>query len=159
MSLHSVSTPDVLGRKEAAASGLSRFYTGQSCREGHHAERFVGNRQCVVCNAEKARNRELQRGSRDPSFRMYRNTLRRTGMALGRRASPSYALGCNHSKLRDHIAAQFRMGMSWDRYRQWEVDHIEPLASARDLNHLIQLCYYTNLQPLWRRENRMKGGA
>lgn len=159
MSLHSVSTPAVLGRKEAAASGLSRFYTGQSCREGHRAERFVGNRQCVVCNAQQARNRELQRGSRDPSFRMYRNTLRRTGMALGGRASPSYTLGCNHSKLRDHIAAQFRVGMSWDSYRQWEVDHIIPLALARDLDHLIQLCYYTNLQPLWRRENRIKGGA
>lgn len=159
MSLHSVGTPIVLGRKEAAASGLSRFYTGQTCKEGHRAERFVGNRQCVACNAKQARQRELLRGIREPSFRMYRNALRRTGMALSGRASPSYALGCNHSKLRDHIAAQFRIGMSWDSYRQWEVDHIEPLASARDLDHLIQLCYYTNLQPLWRRENRMKGGA
>lgn len=159
MSLQHVGTFVVLSRKEAAMSGLSRFYTGQLCREGHRAERFVGNRQCVVCNAQKARQRERQRGSREPSFRMYRNTLRRTGMALSGRASPSYALGCNHSKLRDHIAVQFRMGMSWDRYRQWEVDHIEPLAMATDLDDLIRLCHYTNLQPLWRRENRMKGGA
>ncbi|TIQ28740.1 MAG: hypothetical protein E5X48_31010 [Mesorhizobium sp.] len=159
MSLQNVGTPIVLTRKEAAASGLSRFYTGLLCREGHRAERFVGNRQCVVCNALKARQRECQRGFREPSFRMYRNTLRRTGMALSGRASPSYALGCNHSKLRDHIAARFRVGMSWGTYRQWEIDHIEPLALARDLDHLIHLCHYTNLQPLWRRENRMKGGA
>lgn len=159
MSPQCIGTPVVLSRNEAAMSGLSRFYTGHLCREGHLAERFVGNRQCVVCNAQQARQRELQRGSRDPSFRMYRNTLRRTGMALGGRASPAYALGCNHSKLRDHIAAQFRAEMSWDRYRHWEVDHIVPLAMARDLDHLVQLCYYTNLQPLWRRENRMKGGA
>lgn len=159
MSLQATGTPIVLDRTEAAMRGLSRFYTGQLCREGHRAERFVGNRQCVVCNTRQARQRELLRGLREPSYRMYRNTLRRTGMALTGRASPVYAVGCDHAKLRDHIKARFRPGMTWERYRQWEVDHIEPLALARDLDDLIRRCHYTNLQPLWRRENRMKGGA
>lgn len=159
MSLQSTSTLIVLDRTEAAMRGLSRFYTGQLCKEGHRAERFVGNRQCVVCNARQARQRELLRGLSEPSFRMYRNTLRRAGMALRGRASPSKAVGCNHAKLRDHIEARFRAGMTWEKYRQWEVDHIVPLGLAKDLGELILLCYYTNLQPLWRRENRMKGGA
>ncbi|MEW9806458.1 hypothetical protein [Mesorhizobium marinum] len=159
MSLQSTGTPIVLDRKEAAKRGLSRFYTGQLCREGHRAERFVGNRQCVVCNARQARQREVLRGLWEPSYRMYRNTLRRTGMALQGRASPAYAVGCDHVKLRDHIHARFRPGMTWGRYRQWEVDHIEPLGLASDLDDLIRRCHYTNLQPLWRRENRMKGGA
>jgi hypothetical protein len=90
---------------------------------------------------------------------MHRNTLRRTGMALRGRASPANALACDHPKLRDHIAARFRNGMSWERYRQWEVDHIKPLSSARTLNELVALCHFSNLQPLWRSENLRKGGA
>lgn len=159
MSLQGVGTSIVLSRTEAAMSGLSRFYTGKLCRDGHRSERYVTNRQCVACNAGKARQRELLRGFREPSFRMYRNTLRRTGMALRGCASPAEAVGCDHPELRNHIAAQFRHGMSWERYRQWEVDHIEPLALARCIDDLVRRCHYTNLQPLWRRENRIKGGA
>jgi hypothetical protein len=146
-------------RAEAATSGLSRFYTGVPCRAGHRAERYVSNRQCVACNAAKARQRERQRGVLDPSFRMYRNTLRRTGMALRGRASPANAVGCEHPELRDHIASGFRKGMSWELYRQWEVDHVTPLSAAGSLKELIGLCHFSNLQPLWRRDNQRKGGA
>jgi hypothetical protein len=72
---------------------------------------------------------------------MFRNTLRRTGMALRGRASPAKALGCTHPELRDYIAARFRPGMSWERYRQWEVDHVMPLSAARTLGELIALCH------------------
>jgi hypothetical protein len=156
---HSAGTVHVLSRMEAAASGLSRFYTGRPCKVGHFSERFVSNRQCVVCNATKARQREAARGFEDPSFRMYRNTLRRTGMVLRGQASPADAVGCDHAELRDHIASQFRTGMAWDTYRQWEVDHVKPLSSARTLSELIVLCHFSNLQPLWRSENLKKGGA
>lgn len=159
MTVQNVGTSMVLGRIEAATRGLSRFYTGTPCREGHRTERYVSNRQCVACNAAKARQRERTRGLREPSFRMYRNTLRRTGMALKGRASPADAVGCDHSELRDHIAARFRAGMCWERYRQWEVDHVVPLSSARTLWELIDLCHYGNLQPLWRSDNLRKGGA
>ncbi len=159
MSLHRAGTYVVLSKKEAAMSGLSRFYTGRHCDFGHLAERYVSNGQCVACNASKARERERRRGQVEPSYRMFRNTLRRTGMALRGRASPSLALGCNHSQLREHIGDQLGEGMTWDRYRQWEVDHIEPLSAAKSEDELFRLCHYTNLQPLWRRENRIKGGA
>ncbi len=159
MLLHNAGTAIVLSKNGAAMSGLSRFYTGKTCRQGHLAERYVSNGQCVICNAQKARRRERLRGLQDPSFRMFRNTLRRTGMALRGRASPVEALSCNHAELREHIAAKFRRGMTWSRYRQWEVDHIEPLSSAQSEEQLLELCHYTNLQPLWRRENRIKGGA
>lgn len=159
MILHSAGTSIVLSRTEAAASSRSRFYTGQPCKAGHFSDRFVSNRQCVSCNAIKARQREAVRGFKDPSFRMYRNTLRRTGMALRGRASPVTAVGCDHPELRGHIAGQFRTGMCWEKYRQWEVDHVRPLSSARTLSELIALCHFSNLQPLWRSENLRKGGA
>jgi hypothetical protein len=49
--------------------------------------------------------------------------------------------------------------MTWDRYGQWEVDHIVPLSAAGSERELIRLCSYRNLQPLWKRDNQMKGGA
>jgi hypothetical protein len=154
-----VGTLRVLSRAEAAASGLSRFYTGEPCKSGHLSERFVSNRQCVTCNASQARQRERLRGFRDPSYRMYRSVLRRTGMALRGRASPADALACDHPELRTHIASRLRDGMTWERYRQWEVDHVTPLSAARSLRELIELCHFSNLQPLWRSENLRKGGA
>jgi hypothetical protein len=80
-------------------------------------------------------------------------------MALRGRASPANSVGCDHPKLRDPITCRFRIGMSWELYRRWEVDHIEPLSSARTLSELIALCHFSNLQPLWRGENLRKGAA
>ena len=39
-------------RKDALAAGLKRYYTGEPCRRGHIAERFVASRRCIVCSAE-----------------------------------------------------------------------------------------------------------
>ena len=139
--------------------GLRRFYTGKPCKAGHLAERFAANGQCVQCNAREARSREARRSSVDAPYRLFRNVQRRTGQALQGRASPAAALGAPMLVVRCHIEGRFGPGMSWDNYRQWEVDHILPLSGAASLIDLVSRCHYTNLQPLWRRQNRMKGGA
>jgi hypothetical protein len=36
-------------RRAAAAAGQKRYYTGQACRQGHLAERFVSNGACIEC--------------------------------------------------------------------------------------------------------------
>ncbi len=152
-------SPSPISRAEAAQCGLSRFYTGKPCRAGHVAERYVGNKHCVACNAEKSRLRERQRGLQDPSYRMYRSVQRRSGQALLGRASASRAIGCDHPALRDQIERQFTEGMCWKNYGQWEVDHIIPLSAGRTLRDLVWLCRSANLQPMWKRDNQQKGGA
>lgn len=159
MSADEIGLPTVISRAEAAQCGLSRFYTGSVCKAGHKAKRFVSNWQCVTCNSEKARKRESARSQRDPSYRMYRNVQRRSGHALSGKASPVDAIGCDHQKLRWYIEQQFRLGMDWSKYGQWEVDHIVPLSAARSRYDVVKLCHFTNLQPLWKRENLAKGGA
>ena len=154
-----ISPTFVISREDAARHGLARFRTGRPCRAGHLAERYVSNRQCVACNTREARIREYQRSQDDPSYRMYRSVQRRTGQVLKGRHSPRRALGCDHSTLREHISARFRQGMGWARYGQWEVDHIVPLSAARSEAELLELCRNRNLQPLWKRENQVKGGA
>lgn len=144
---------------EAAACGLSRFWTGRPCKYGHHVERFACNGQCVACNAQSARARERQKCATDPTYRVYRSVQRRSGQVLKGRSSPSKALGCDQLTLQRHISSRFTEGMTWDRYGQWEVDHIVPLSAAGSERELIRLCSYRNLQPLWKRDNQMKGGA
>lgn len=159
MTIQDADTREVISRAEAAQCGLSRFYTGKPCKARHLAERFVSNRQCVACNATRARHREALKSRDDPAYRMYRNVQRRTGQALKGLASPVEVLACNENVLRSHIERRFQTGMSWAKYRQWEVDHIIPLSAAKTQGELISLCHFSNLQPLWKRENLIKGGA
>ena len=63
--------PDIIGRDEARALGLKRYFTGKPCKHGHVAERYAGG-PCVECireqrrewraaNLEKARETERER--------------------------------------------------------------------------------------------------
>jgi len=59
----------------------------------------------------------------------------------------------------DHLTKQFKKGMSWDNHGEWHIDHIIPCASF-DLtkpSEQKKCFHYTNLQPLWARENLQKG--
>jgi hypothetical protein len=66
--------PDIIGRDEAKALGLKRYFTGKPCKHGHVAERYAGG-PCVECireqrrewraaNLEKARETERERARR-----------------------------------------------------------------------------------------------
>lgn len=66
-------------------------------------------------------------------------------------------LGCSWLELKNYLASQFKEGMCWNNYGDWQVDHITPLASAQTKEDLVKLCHYSNLQPLWAFDNRVKG--
>lgn len=66
-------------------------------------------------------------------------------------------LGCTWLQLRDHLEAAFLQGMTWDNYGEWQVDHIVPLATAKNKEELLTLCHFSNLQPLWAFDNASKG--
>ena len=77
------------------------------------------------------------------------------GRKIGRTLS---YLGCTHQQARDHIEKQFKRGMNWGNHGDWEIDHIIPL-SRFDLtrqDEMHRAMHFTNLQPLWREENRSK---
>ena len=68
-------------------------------------------------------------------------------------------LGCSVEDLKKHIESKFQPGMSWSNHslKGWHIDHIMPLSLAKTPDELIKLCHYSNLQPLWARDNILKG--
>lgn len=70
--------------------------------------------------------------------------------------------GCSLEFLVGYLEAKFKKGMSWENYgiHGWHIDHIKPCCKF-DLSKEEEQrkCFnYTNLQPLWAKENLSKGG-
>lgn len=69
-------------------------------------------------------------------------------------------LGCSIESLKRYLESKFKEGMTWENYGKWEIDHIYPCSKFDLLKKEEQKkCYnYRNLQPLWKIDNRKKGG-
>lgn len=70
-------------------------------------------------------------------------------------------LGCSVEFLKTHLESKFKDGMSWQNHaiNGWHIDHIKPLSSFDLTNYeeLKKACHYTNLQPMWSKDNWRKG--
>ena len=70
-------------------------------------------------------------------------------------------MGCTEVELKTYLESKFQPGMSWDNYGRtgWHIDHIRPLSSfdLSNADEQARACHYTNLQPLWAKENLSKG--
>lgn len=85
---------------------------------------------------------------------MMRNSVNRY---LKYKSKKTYEIiGCNPEFLKEYLESKFQDGMTWQNRREWHIDHIIPLSSAKSEDELLQLCHYTNLQPLWMEENLKK---
>ena len=90
-----------------------------------------------------------------------RSRLRRTINGNYKSGSAVKDLGCSVKELKIYLESKFQPGMSWDNWSRdgWHIDHIKPLASfdLTDRQQFLEACHYTNLQPLWAKENLSKG--
>lgn len=66
-------------------------------------------------------------------------------------------LGITIPELATHLESLFLPGMSWANRSEWHIDHIVPAACARNENEVYILNHYTNLRPLWSKDNISKG--
>lgn len=106
-------------------------------------------------------NREKTRRKTDPMFVMIKRLRKRLREAVVnkhevRDKKLKEVLGCSYEELLIHLENKFLDGMSWENMNLWHIDHIMPLASAKNLEDIYKLNHYTNLQPLWAKDNLQK---
>lgn len=144
-------------------------------KHNHTWQAFPGNltrgHGCPECDRDRKRverpltKNERSKRARDnnPMWPMINTLRQRVHKAV--KAQRSYKgsrtrelIGCSYQELRDHLAAQFEPGMSWDNHGEWEIDHIRPVASfdLTDPREQEKCFHFSNLQPLWRSANRSK---
>jgi hypothetical protein len=117
------------------------------------------NRDKVIKSAVqyKKRRREL-----DPTFRMIDNFRSRVTIfcrkvKMNKKQSSLSFIGCSVDDFKVYIESKFMVGMSWDNYGEWHIDHIIPISSALSEEDIKSLNHYSNLQPLWAFDNMSKG--
>jgi hypothetical protein len=78
-----------------------------------------------------------------------------------RRGSAVKDLGCSIEELKVYLESKFLPEMTWNNYGKygWHIDHIKPLSgfNLSNIEQLKEACHYTNLQPLWAKDNLSKG--
>ena len=110
----------------------------------------------------KRRKYKQHKAKTDPIWVLKENYRRRTLKAFksknwNKTNKTKDLLGCQYEELFIHIEKQFTENMSWENQGKWHIDHIIPLASAKTVEDVIKLFHYTNLQPLWAKDNLKKG--
>jgi hypothetical protein len=128
-------------------------------RRIYKAAYFQRNKQKLSL---KKRLYERERLNHDILFLLKKQLRRRLTEAVKNNQKSGSAikdLGCSIEEFKRYLESKFQPGMTWDNYGEWHIDHIRPLSSF-DLSDPEQLkiaCHYTNLQPLWAKDNLSKG--
>jgi len=101
---------------------------------------------------------------KDPLIRIMQNTRIRIVKAMkdSKKANTTIdLLGCTPNELREYLESKFTEGMTLDNHGKegWHIDHIRPCASfdLSDPKQQEECFHYTNLQPLWAKDNYAKG--
>ena len=141
------------------------------------SEYYKKNREIIIEKTTRYRQENKERVNKrntkrimklyhsDVEFKLsmsLRNYLRKKLKAhLANKNSSALSLaGCTMEELKAHIESKFEDGMSWENWALdgWHLDHIIPCSSFDlTIEEEQKKCFhYTNLQPLWAKDNLSK---
>jgi len=123
----------------------------------------------------KKRYQKIRTSNLTPELRKKKKIIRKIGMRVRNRLKMALKrnskkggtlelLGCSIEFLKGYLELQFKTGMTWENYgggyngkgmKEWHIDHIRPCSSfdLNNTNEQRKCFHYTNLQPLWAKEN------
>lgn len=136
-----------LKNRESARKRSARYY------ERHKARALAANNKSTK-----------KRRQTDPLFAIACRLRKRLARAINaqsaeKRSSSLDLIGCSVVELMSHLESQFLSGMTWENRSEWHIDHIVPIAlfDLRDKDQQLAAFHYTNLRPLWAKDNHKKG--
>lgn len=122
-------------------------------------EYYSKNKKFVLI---KNRERKRKRLASDPIYRMVenlRNRLRKAIYGHQKADTTMNLVGCSRDHLINHIESKFQDDMSWENYGKWHLDHIIACSkfNLSEQEEQKKCFHYTNIQPLWAKDNLKKG--
>lgn len=149
--------------------------------KNNRIELLQKSKQYYIDNCEKCKsiNRKYHKDNKQQFQRKYKTniqyrlafTLRTTLLILinkqkaVKQESAINLVGCTLTDLKKHLESLWLPGMNWNNHSSngWHIDHIRPVNTfdLTDLEQQKQCFHYTNLRPLWAKDNlsRPKDGS
>lgn len=163
------------GRKQCASclktkkfvefNNLKRSYDGKhsyckKCSRKRGLKYYYENREYLIPQGSK---RKKVKYNTDNFYKMRvtlsnRITIFFCKKGLSKNKKTKEILGGSYKIIKKYIESKFSKGMSWENHGDWHIDHKIPLCAANNVEELHLLCHYTNLQPLWKKDNLSKNG-
>lgn len=140
-----------------------RYREAMATPEGRERMRAYYRKYYTTDKARAARRKyEKDRRAKDIQFRLACSLRTQMSHYLDRSSKNGRMrrlIGCDLEFFKGYIAAQFKYGMSWSNYGEWELDHKTPVTWFDQTNaEQRKICWhYTNYQPMWQRDNVRKG--
>lgn len=135
-------------------------------RERNKARMRLQNRNWHQNNKERCRERKRKTSQayrQRPEIKLRMAYRRRMNKLLRGDIKPARSLeilGCTLDEFKSHIENQFKPGMTWDNHgiHGWHIDHVIPCSrfDLTDPEHIKRCFHFSNLQPLWAKENLQK---
>lgn len=124
----------------------------------YHHNYYMENREEELRKAV-ARNKKYYNEKPERKIRvLYGCRIRRALNGKMKSATTNKLLGCSSEYLKRYLEELFSEGMTWENYGEWHIDHIRPCSSfdLTDPEQQRACFHYTNLQPLWAKDNLKK---
>lgn len=118
-------------KREAAALGLARYFTGKACKHGHLSERYTSTGQCAQCTAEQSQIRRIEHPEK--AHAAWRKWLENNRELHGTRVRRWQA--ANPEKVKEAAKAWVaanseKVAAKSKRYRQTHPDQATAMAAA-----------------------------
>jgi len=142
-------------RERERIRGLDYYYNNkEKCKIS--VKNWIKNNK--ECRLETERIRKKKDRKLRPYVYAWRDSLKSALDRLGRKKEGHTIdmLGYSAIQLKEHIEKQFKEGMSWSNYGEWEIDHTREICTFDENTPLGIVNSLDNLQPLWREDNMEK---
>lgn len=129
-----------------------------------YRKHYKENKEVII---KRSVEYERERKKRDPLYKLrkdIRDAIRSSIKShnFKKKNNTVNILGCSIDFFKQYIESKFESWMTWENYGKyngqlnygWDLDHIEPISSAKTEEDSFNLNHYSNFQPLCSKINR-----